>query len=71
MTGATSTTVRRRDKSKRIKCTDCGKNIGMKKELVRGEDGLPYHLLCAGFIHHPKLDPCGECFTIKPCLCGD
>lgn len=62
-------TIKRRDKSKRVVCADCGDTIKFRKEIVRGEDGRPYHLLCAGFVHHEKLEPCPECFMIQPCLC--
>jgi hypothetical protein len=64
-----ATTFKRRDKTKRVKCADCGKNIALRKELVQGADGKPYHLLCAGFVHHPKLTPCPVCFIVAPCNC--
>ena len=64
----TSTTTKKRDK-KRVYCTDCGNSIRLRSEMVRGDDGLPYHLLCAGFVHHERLAPCPDCFTIAPCLC--
>lgn len=63
-----STTIKRRNKSVRIKCADCGESIRMRKELVV-QDGKNYHLLCAGFIHAPKVAPCTTCFIVAPCLC--
>lgn len=63
-----STTKKKRTKN-RVRCTDCKNTIRLKAELVRGDDGLPYHLLCAGFVHHEKLTPCPTCFIIAPCLC--
>lgn len=64
-----SLTVRRRDKSKRVICTHCGKNIAMKQEIVRDNDRQPYHLLCAGLEHIEALAPCPNCFMVQPCLC--
>lgn len=63
-----ATAIKRRDKSKRIKCADCGDTVKLRKELVH-QDGLNYHLQCAGFIHAAKLAPCPDCFTMAPCLC--
>ena len=64
----TATSIKRRDKSKRIKCADCGETVKLRKELVV-QDGRNYHLLCAGFIHAPKTAPCSDCFVVAPCLC--
>lgn len=64
----TATAIKRRDKSKRIKCTDCGESVKLRKEVV-WQDGKPYHLLCAGFVHAPKVAPCLTCFVVAPCLC--
>lgn len=64
----TATTIKRRDKSQRLKCSDCNEPIRLRKEVV-WQDGKPLHLMCAGFVSAPKVAPCTECFTIAPCLC--
>ncbi|QGZ16746.1 hypothetical protein PBI_DEWDROP_99 [Microbacterium phage Dewdrop] len=64
----TATTIKRRDKATKIRCAECGEPIRMKKERVV-QDGLSYHLLCAGFAHIERVASCPDCFTVAPCLC--
>lgn len=63
-----ATTIKRRDKKTKERCADCGDPIRLKAEKVV-QDGQPYHLLCAGFVHAEKVKPCPTCFIIAPCLC--
>ncbi|AWN07763.2 hypothetical protein HOT31_gp092 [Microbacterium phage Hendrix] len=63
-----ATSLKKREKGKRIKCSDCGETVKLKKEMVE-QDGKKYHLVCAGFIHAPKLAPCPDCFMVAPCFC--
>lgn len=60
--------IKRREKSNRVYCSDCKEIVKMQKEIV-WQDGKPYHLLCAGFVHAPKVAPCMTCFVVAPYLC--
>lgn len=56
----------RRDKSVRVRCSYCQKNIPMKSDFTK-IDGKAFHLFCAA--DSQTVGPCPTCFLIGPCDC--